>query len=73
MNKTKNSGFLLISLLIVVAIAAILFALYFKKSNNSETSTYQAGQKGIEQAKENNANQYQQQIEMQNEINSIGN
>lgn len=60
----------MISLLIAVAIIAILAMLYFKKSDNTGKSTMQAGQQGIEQAKQNNSLEKQQHEQIQEQLNN---
>lgn len=73
MKKAYNQeGFLLISLIIVIAIIAILFTMYYQKGPNGQPSEAQTGQKAIEQTKENNAAQLQDQMQIQNELNGGG-
>ena len=74
MNKVKNKnqkGFLLIGLLIVAAIIAILFVIYNTGSSGEKGNVKTTGQKAIEQTKRNNQTELEQQIEIQNQLNSI--
>ena len=73
MRKNYNKGFVLIFLLLAVVIIAILVTVYYGKSTNNKTFTREAGQSGIEQAEKNNQLEYKQQLELQNQINSMGN
>ncbi len=70
-HKDKNQGFALIGLLIVVAIIAIVFVMYYGKSGDKTESVQQTGQRAIEKTKENNASEIQNHLEIQNELNSI--
>ena len=69
--KIPLAGFALISILLAVAIIAIMVALYFGKSGSNTASVRQTGQKAVDQTKENNALQLQQQTEIQNQLNSV--
>jgi competence protein ComGC len=69
-NKQNQKGFALIGLLIVVVIIAILFAMRYKKDKDGN-SPAKTGKEAIEQTKKNNQTQLEQQIEIQNTINSI--
>jgi hypothetical protein len=71
MQTKNNSGFLLISLVIALAIIAILFSLYFKKNDSEQASQMERGQQGIEDAKQNKELLIEQNLEIQNQINSI--
>ena len=72
MIKHQNqNGFLLISLLLAVAIIAILVAVYYGGGKNSQQSQLQTGQKAIEQTKQNNTLLENQHLEIQNQLNSI--
>lgn len=71
MRKNQNQGFVLISLIFAVAIIAVLYALYYKKSEHGGPSPAQTGQKAIEQTKENNSILLRQNLDTQNELNSI--
>jgi|GEM_PF-5758644 len=72
MKKQENQGFALITLLITLAIIAVWASLYFTKSNNKQ-SFVETGNNAIEQTKQNNTQQYENQIEIQNNLNSIEN
>jgi competence protein ComGC len=73
MLKDKNNrGFVLITLLIALAIIMIWAAIYFGKSGRQNANTIQTGNKAIEQTKANNNLLLQDQIQTQNELNSIG-
>ena len=67
----QNRGFALIGLLVVIAIIAILFAMYYGKSGDKAESIQQTGQRAVEQTKKNNASEIQNHLEIQNELNSI--
>lgn len=69
--KSNQKGFALVGLLIVVAIIALMFVWYYRKDDGSKSSPRQQGQEAIEQTKRNNQTQLEQQIEIQNQINSI--
>jgi Tfp pilus assembly protein PilE len=69
-DKRNNQGFALIALVIALAIAAIIFAMYYGGSGNGK-SVQKTGQDAIEKTKENNATQIEQHLEIQNELNSI--
>ncbi len=71
MTTPINKGFVLISLIITIAIIAILTALYYSRTEEGKPSPRETGQKAIEEAKINNALELQHQIEIQNELNSI--
>ncbi len=70
--KTKNNqnGFLLISLILAIAIMAILAAVYYGGGKDGQKSQKQAGQNAIEQTKQNNELMNSQHLEIQNELNS---
>ena len=70
-NKNQNDGFVLISLLLAIVIIAVLFAIYYGGSGSNSASMQKTGQKAIEQAKQNNAAEIQNHLEIQNELNSI--
>lgn len=72
MNKNASKGFMILGLIIAVVIIGILAALYYRRSSNSGPSAHETNQKAIEKAIENNALELQRQIEIQNELNSIG-
>ena len=72
-NRLGNKGFVLISLIITIAIIAVLTALYYSRSESGKPSARETGQKAIEDAKANNASELEHQIQIQNELNSIDN
>jgi len=72
-NRLGNKGFVLISLIITIAIIAILTALYYSRSDNGKPSAKETGKKAIEDAKTNNALELEHQIQIQNELYSIDN
>lgn len=67
----NEKGFVLVGLLIAVVIIAILVVIYYKGSGNGEKSQGEVGKEAIEETKRNNQLQLEQQIEIQNQINSI--
>ncbi len=67
-----NDGFLLISLMIVLAIMAILFVVMYGKSRNGGPSTAQTYQNDIQAAKQVTNLQNQQTLDIQNQLNSPG-
>jgi hypothetical protein len=70
-NTQPNPGFALIGLLLVVVIIAIMALAYYGKSNDGKASRAEVGKKAIEDTKANNQTQLEQQIEIQNQLNSI--
>jgi competence protein ComGC len=74
-----HKGFTFIALLLALAIIALLFAAYFRSENgnNNVIKTGQQAEKSLEQSNENlniyqnQLNEQQQNIEIQNELNSI--
>ena len=66
----KQQGFVLLSLILAIVIIVILVVLYFKNPS-AEKSTFEAGQQGMEQAKQNKDTLLNQQIDIQNQLNSI--
>ncbi|MBI3231725.1 MAG: prepilin-type N-terminal cleavage/methylation domain-containing protein [Candidatus Doudnabacteria bacterium] len=72
MPKNQSRGFALISLILAIVIIAILFGMYYQNSGE-KGSPAKTGQEAIEQTKRNNQLQIEQQIEIQNQINSINN
>ena len=75
MNKNQQSGFLLIGLVIAVAIIAIIFAVMYGGKGQDKKTLEQKKQdatKDINHANDN-LKEYQTQIDMQNDINSIQN
>ena len=71
----KQSGFLLIGLIIVAVIIAVMFAVMYGGKGDDKKTLEQKKQDAsadINKAN-NNLKQYQDQIDAQNNINSIGN
>lgn len=66
----KEAGFVFLVLILSIVIIAILFTLYFTDSGG-KSSPAKTGQDAIEQAKSNNQLQIEQNLEIQNQINSI--
>jgi uncharacterized protein HemX len=69
-KKTQN-GFLLVALLIGVVIILIIVGIYYGGTKEERQSRARTNQQAIDQAKDINQNQLQQQIEIQNQLNSI--
>ncbi|MFA5990719.1 MAG: hypothetical protein WC794_00525 [Candidatus Doudnabacteria bacterium] len=72
MKKQGNQGFAFIGLIITLIIIVIWASLSYKNSKDKQNVT-RAGSNAIEQTKQNNARQYENQIEIQNNLNSIEN
>lgn len=70
MNKQMNQGFAFIGLIITLIIIVIWASLTYKNSKDKQ-SVMKAGGNAIEQTKQNNTRQYENQIEIQNNLNSI--
>ncbi|MEK7161290.1 MAG: hypothetical protein AAB729_01200 [Patescibacteria group bacterium] len=70
MKKRENQGFAFIGLIITLIIIVIWASLSYKNSKDKQ-SVMKAGSNAIEQTKQNNARQYENQIEIQNNLNSI--
>ena len=66
----------MILLIIGLVLMMLMFGAYFLKSSETQKSQYDAGQEGIQQAKDVNQKSYQQsqqiqeQLEIQNEVNT---
>ncbi len=69
-RNNHKSGFALIALVIVLAVAAVVFAMYYGDSGSGK-SMQKAGQDAIEKTKENNALEIQNHMEIQNELNGM--
>jgi Tfp pilus assembly protein PilE len=72
MNKQGNKGFAFIGLIIALVIIIIWASLTYKNSKDKQ-NVKRSGSKAIEQTKQNNTKQYENQIEIQNNLNSIEN
>ncbi len=74
--KNTESGFVMILLILGIAIIGLIAGLYFTKGENGEKSQYDQGQEAIDQAKEINQQgmepsiQIQEQLDIQNELNT---
>ncbi len=74
--KNTEQGFVMIVLIIGIALMALMMGLYFTKNGSEPKSQYDTGQEAIEQAKQINqqgierSTQIQEQLEIQNELNS---
>ncbi|HYV33295.1 MAG TPA: hypothetical protein VE973_00400 [Candidatus Limnocylindria bacterium] len=72
MNKqSNNEGFALIALILTVVIIAIIFAIYYGGSKNGGQSMQQTQQAAIDQAKDSNASEIQNHLEIENQLNGI--
>jgi len=72
--KNLQKGFTLLAVLFSIVIIAVIAVLLLKKSNNSQKQSLPEVQKRAEQDLEEinkNLENYQQQIEIQNELNGI--
>lgn len=74
--KETQTGFTLILLIIALAIIALMTGLYFTRGTETQKSQYETGQGAIEQAREinqqgsQNSRQIQEQLELQNDLNT---
>jgi NADH:ubiquinone oxidoreductase subunit 3 (subunit A) len=75
--KNTQSGFVMILLILGIALIGLIAGLYFTKGKDEEKSQYEQGQEAIEQAREINQQgiersmQIKEQLDIQNDINSI--
>jgi uncharacterized membrane protein len=73
--NNRQQGFMMVLVIIGLVLVTLMFGAYFAKNGETQKSQYDAGQKGIQQAKEINQKSYEQsqqiqeQLEMQNEVN----
>lgn len=72
-KNLPEKGFAIISLILTLAIIIILVAVYYYGSGNNGSSAAQAGHKAIQQTGQNNKLLEDQNLEEQNQLNSIGN
>lgn len=74
--KNKESGFVIILLILGIALIGLIAVLYFTKGKNEEKSQYDQGQEALDQAKQINQQgiersiQIQEQLDIQNELNT---
>ncbi len=75
MDKQKGfalAGLLtLVGLIIVIAIIVIMFTIMYGKSENNPSSLLQTKKKAIEQTEQNNELLQQQNMEIQNQLNTM--
>ena len=72
-TQKHNKGFLLISLVIVLAIIAILFVVMYGRSHNGGPTTAQTYQSDIQAAQQVKNLQNQQNLDIQNQVDSAAN
>ena len=62
----------MVSLLLALVIIAILFAIYYGGGGKGQKSVQQTGKKAVEDAQNAKTLEIENNIEIQNELNSIG-
>jgi len=71
-NTDQNQGFALIVIIISIAIIAVLLAYYYKPSDNVQ-NIKQTQKTATDQLQQSQNQELQNNIEIQNQMNSIGN
>jgi len=69
--RAGRDGFVLISLILAIAIIAVIFAVYYGGSGGNSQSVKKAGDNAVQQIKINNTSEIENHIQIQNELNSI--